>query len=145
MQKAHSQIQKVISLCEKGMFGTSNILPKHLYMPPNYLEAVSGNPAKTYSPDLSAAPPSNQPAPFFQVWSLSSFNVSCPLLINDLIQVSSVSLLMAHSTALANEGLFELTRCPSLTPGVSLSFAETTEEPGCCQIKRPKNYSLVPL
>jgi len=50
----------------RGMFGTSNILPKHLYMPPNYLEAVSGNPAKTYSPDLSAAPPSNQPAPFFQ-------------------------------------------------------------------------------
>ena len=40
--------------------------------------------------------------------------------------------------ALANEGLFELTRRPSLTRAVSLSFAETTEEPGCSQVKRPK-------
>ena len=50
-----------------------------------------------------------------QVWSLSSFKVSCQLLKNDLNRVSSVSLLMTSSTALANEGLFELTRRPSLT------------------------------
>ena len=56
----------------------------------------------------------------------------------NLNQVSSVSLLMTSSTALANEGLFELTRRPSLTWAVSLSFAETTEEPGCSQVKRPK-------
>ena len=76
--------------------------------------------------------------PFFssgQVWSLSSFKVSCQLLKNDLNRVSSVSLLMTSSTALANEGLFELTRRPSLTRAVSSSFAETTEEPGCSQVK----------
>ena len=73
-----------------------------------------------------------------QVWSLSSFKVSCQLLTNDLNRVSSVSLLMTSSTALANEGLFELTRRPSLTRAVSSSFAETTEEPGCSQVKRPK-------
>ena len=56
----------------------------------------------------------------------------------NLNQVSSVSLLMASSPALANEGLFELTRRPSLTRAVSLSFAETTEEPGFSQVKRPK-------
>ena len=39
---------------------------------------------------------------------------------------------------LANEGLFELTWRPSLTLAVSLLFAETTEEPGCSQVKRPK-------
>ena len=50
-----------------------------------------------------------------KVWSLSSFNVSPQLLKNKLNQVSSVSLLMTSSTALANEGLFELTRHPSLT------------------------------
>ena len=70
-----------------------------------------------------------------QVWSLSSFKVSRQLLTNDLNQVSSVSLLMTSSTALANEGLFELTRRPSLTRAVSSSFAETTEEPGCSQVK----------
>ena len=43
-----------------------------------------------------------------QVWSLSSFKVSRQLLTNDSNQVSSVSLLMTSSTALANEGLFEL-------------------------------------
>ena len=53
----------------------------------------------------------------------------------NLSQVSSVSLLMTSSTALANEGLFELTRRPSLTRAVSSSFAETTEEPGCSQVK----------
>ena len=37
---------------------------------------------------------------------------------------------MTASTALANEGLFELTRRPSLTRAISLSFAETTEELG---------------
>ena len=45
-----------------------------------------------------------------QVWSLSRFKMSCQLLMNDLNHVSSVSLLMTASTALANEGLFELTR-----------------------------------
>ena len=44
-----------------------------------------------------------------QVWSLSSFKVSRQLLMNDLNQVSSVSLLVTASTAFANEGLFELT------------------------------------
>ena len=53
-------------------------------------------------------------------------------------QVSSVSLLMTSSTALANKGLFELTQHPLLTRAVSSSFAETTEEPGCSQVKRPK-------
>ena len=42
---------------------------------------------------------------------------------------------MTSSTALANEGLFELTRRPSLTRAVSLSFAETTEEPGFSLVK----------
>ena len=65
-----------------------------------------------------------------QVWSLSPFNVSCQLLTNDFNQVSSISLLMTSSTALANEGLFELTRRPSLTRAVLLPLAETTEEPG---------------
>merc|ERR1711923_572986 len=74
----------------------------------------------------------------YQVWSLSSFKVSRQLLANDLHQVSSVSLLMTSLLALANEGLFELTRRPSLTRAVLLSFAETTEEPGCSQVKRPK-------
>ena len=50
-----------------------------------------------------------------QVWSLSSFEVSCQLLMNYLSQVSSISVQMTSSTALANEGLFELTWHPSLT------------------------------
>ena len=54
----------------------------------------------------------------------------------NLNQVSSVSLLTTSLTALANEGLFELTRRPSLTRAFLLSFAETTEEPGCSQAKR---------
>ena len=41
------------------------------------------------------------------VWSLSSFEVRCQLLTNDLYQVSSVSLLVTSSTALANKGLFD--------------------------------------
>ena len=41
-----------------------------------------------------------------QVWSPSSFEVSCQLLTNDLNQVFSVSLPMTSWTALANEGLF---------------------------------------
>ena len=73
-----------------------------------------------------------------QVESLTSFKVSRQLLMNDLNQVSSVSLLMTSSTALANEGLFELTRRPSLTRAVSLSLAETTEAPGCSQVKKLK-------
>ena len=76
-----------------------------------------------------------------QVWSLSSFEVSRQLLTNGLNQVSSVSLLMTSSTALANKGLFELTLCPSLTLAFSLSFGETTKEPGCSQVKRPKFLS----
>ena len=70
-----------------------------------------------------------------QVWSLSGLKVSWQVLRENLNQVSSVSLLMTASTALANEGLFELTRRPSLTRAVSLSFAETTEEPGFSQVK----------
>ena len=54
-------------------------------------------------------------------------------------QVLSVSLLMTSSAALAKEGPFELTRGPLLTLAVSLSFVETTEEPGCSQVKRPKS------
>ena len=64
----------------------------------------------------------------YQVWLLSRFKVSCQLLTNDLDQVSSVSLLMTASTALANEGFFELTL-------VSLSFTETTEEPSIIQVE----------
>ena len=67
------------------------------------------------------------------VWS--SFEVSRQLLTNDLNQVSSVSWLMTSWTALANKGLCELTRRPPLTRAVSLSFAETTKEPGCSQVK----------
>ena len=70
-----------------------------------------------------------------QVWSLSDFEVSGQLLTNDLNQVSSVSLLMTSSKALANQGLFEPTQRPSLTRAVSLSLAETTEEPGRSQAK----------
>ena len=74
----------------------------------------------------------------YQVWSLLGLKVSWQVLRENLNQVSSVSLLMTASTALANEGLFELTRRPSLTRAVSLSFAETTEEPGRSQVKKLK-------
>ena len=67
-----------------------------------------------------------------QVWSLSSFEPT----LNDLNQVSSVTLLMTSSKALANEGLFELTRPTLWTRAVSLCFPKTTEEPGCSQVKR---------
>ena len=73
-----------------------------------------------------------------QVWSLSSFEVSRQLLMNDLNKVLFVSLLMTSPTTLAKEGLFELTRHPLLTLPVSLSFAETTEEQGCSQVKKLK-------
>ena len=53
-----------------------------------------------------------------QVWSLSSFDLGRQLLRNDLNQVSSLSLFMTSSTALANKGLFELNRCPSLAGAV---------------------------
>ena len=66
------------------------------------------------------------------------FKVSWQVLTNNLNQVSSVSLLMTSSTALANEGLFELTWHPLLTRAVLLSFAETTEEPACSQAKKLK-------
>ena len=60
-----------------------------------------------------------------QVQSLSSFEVSCQLLTNGLNQVS------------------ELTLHPSLTVcrAVLLPFPETTKEPGCSQVKRPKFLS----
>ena len=70
-----------------------------------------------------------------QVWPLPSLKVSRQLLTNDFYQVSSISLLMAASTALANKGLFQLTRRPSLTWAIWLSFAETIEGPGCSQVK----------
>ena len=75
---------------------------------------------------------------FYQVWSLSSFEVSRQVSRNDLNQISSVSLLMISLTALANEGLFDLTRHPWLIRAMSLSFAETIEEPGYSQVKWPK-------
>ena len=49
----------------------------------------------------------------------------------NLNQVSSISLLMTSSMALANKGLFELTLRQSLTQAVTMSFAETTKESGC--------------
>ena len=55
------------------------------------------------------------PSPYSpQVWSLSGFKVSRQILTNDLNQVLSVCLLMTSLTALANEGLSELTWRPSL-------------------------------
>ena len=68
----------------------------------------------------------------------TSYEVSCQLLTNDLNRGSSVSLLITALTALANEGLFELARRPSLTRAVSLPFADTTKEPGCSQVKKLK-------
>ena len=59
------------------------------------------------------------------------FQSESPSFKKNLNQVSSVSLLMTSSLALANEGLFELTRRPSVTRAALLSFAETIEEPGC--------------
>ena len=51
---------------------------------------------------------------------------------------------MTSSMALASKGLFDLTLSPSLTGAISLlSFAETTEEPGCGQVKRPKVHSFL--
>ena len=47
--------------------------------------------------------------PRSQVWSLSSFKVSCQLLMNDLNQDLPVYLLLTPSTFLSNKGLFELT------------------------------------
>ena len=72
---------------------------------------------------------------WWQVWSLSSLEVSRQLVTNDLNQVSCVSLPMTSWTALANGGLFELTLGPLLTRVVLLSLAVTTEEPGCSQVK----------
>ena len=72
-----------------------------------------------------------------QVRSLSRFILSRQLLKNDLNQVSSVSSVHDCLYGLANKGLFELTRRPSLTQVVLLSFAKTTKEPGCSKVKRP--------
>ena len=92
-----------------------------------------------------------------QVWSLLGLKVSWQVLRENLNQVSSVSLLMTSTPALANEGLFELTQRHSLTQAVSLSFMEITKEPGCSQVKRldlclnlvtisfSPDYNLVPL
>ena len=74
----------------------------------------------------------------FQVWSLSSLEVRRQLSTNDLNQVSFVSLLMTSLTVFTNEGLFELTRRPSLTQAVSLSFAETTKVSGGSHVKKLK-------
>ena len=58
-----------------------------------------------------------------EFWSeLPTFNARLEL---------SVSLLMASSTALANEGLFDLTPRPLLTQAVLLPIEETCEEPDC--------------
>ena len=73
--------------------------------------------ANSAAMDVASLPP--QQAAAAQVWSLSSQKVSCQLLTDDLNQVSCISLLMTSSTALANEGLFELTLRPSLTWAVS--------------------------
>ena len=70
-----------------------------------------------------------------QVWSLSILEVSCQV----GLESSLASLLMTSSMALANEGLFELIRCPLLTRAVLLSLVEITKEPaGCSPVKRPK-------
>ena len=53
--------------------------------------------------------PAPQPNP--QVWSLSSYEVSCQLVTTYLNQVSSIFLIMTSSMALAN-AFFELTRRP---------------------------------
>ena len=50
-----------------------------------------------------------------QIWSLSSLKMRCQLLMNDLNQISSVSLLM---TSFAKEGLTE----PNLRPLFTFSF-----------------------
>ena len=72
----------------------------------------------------------------FQVWSLSRFELSCQLLMNEVNQVLFVYLLITCSQALANEGLLELTRRPLLTGAVS-ALAETPKESGCSQVERP--------
>ena len=66
------------------------------------------------------------------------FQNELPCFKENLNQVLSDSLPMTSLTALANEWLFELTRRPLLTQAVWLSLAETAEEPGCRQVKRPK-------
>ena len=73
-----------------------------------------------------------------QVWSLSSFEVSRQPLTNDLNQISTLSLLMTSWTALANVGLFEQTRRPSLTRAIQMSFAETPAKQGCSQVNKLK-------
>jgi len=50
----------------KGTYGKDNIMPKHYYMPPDYLQTVATSPSKAYLPDKSVAAPSNDPAPHFQ-------------------------------------------------------------------------------
>ena len=56
-------------------------------------------------------------------------------------QIPTVYLLMTSLTVLANKGLFELTLHLSFIRAVSLSFAETTQEPGgtqeLSQLKKP--------
>ena len=67
------------------------------------------------------------------------FKVSHQILTNDFNQVLSVSLLITASTAPAKGGLLEMTQRPLLEQDfalVSLSFAETTKDPVCSQVKR---------
>ena len=45
---------------------------------------------------------------------------------------------MTYSTAHANQGLFELTRRPSMTQAIYLTLAENTEETGRSQVKKLK-------
>ena len=76
------------------------------------------------SPSISR----NQATSSVQVGSLSSSKVSRQLSTNDLFHFSSVSLLMTASTALANKGLFELTRRPLLTQAVEAVMNKETDE-----------------
>jgi len=46
--------------------GKPNILPKHYYMPPDYLKTIASNAQKVYKPDVERVAPSNEPAPYFQ-------------------------------------------------------------------------------
>ena len=81
-----------------------------------------------------------------QVWSLSGFRLSCALCARatsvkkNLNQVSSASLLMTSSAA--SNVFCELTLRP-LIQAVSLSFAKTTKESGCSQVKKAKTLPNV--
>ena len=85
--------------------------------------STSGTPV-TGRAQLPATPPA-RPCPCRHPGMVTiKFESELASFQENLNQVSSVSLLMTSSPALANEGLFELTRRPSLTRAVSLSFAK---------------------